>query len=113
MKAFLLQQAAKVKKKTNPRITHVYDSDGEESAHVDESIEDEQDVADGGLGIDEDFLSGLEHLRILALVLVLVDESGCDVGLEDTSSDREEEEADEERRDTVSGLEHSWRSTAD
>lgn len=70
-------------------------------------------MADCGLWVDEDLLSGLEHLRILALVLVLVDESGRDVGLEDTSSDGEEEEADEKRRDTPSGLEHSWCGAAD
>lgn len=70
-------------------------------------------MADGGLGVDEDLLSGLEHLRILALVLVLVNESGRDIRLEDTSSDGEEEEADEERRDTFPGLEHSGRSAAD
>ncbi|GAW26132.1 putative POT family protein [Rosellinia necatrix] len=70
-------------------------------------------MADGRLGVDEHLLPGLEHLRVLALVLVLVDEGRRHVGLEDAGPDGEQEKANEERRDAFPGLEQSWRGASD
>lgn len=70
-------------------------------------------MANGRFWVDENLLSGLEHFRILALVLVLVDKSRRDVGLEDTGSDGENEKADEKRCCAFPGSEQSWRGTSD
>lgn len=58
-------------------------------------------MAHGSLRVDKYLLPGLEHLCVLALVLVLVKQGRRDIGFEDASAESEDEEADEKRRDAL------------
>ena len=75
-----------------------------EGASVDHQVEVQVDARDGGGGIDDDALAGLQGLNVGSILAVLLGDQGGDVGLETTRAHAHDDQTNGETRDRPAGV---------